>query len=88
MDYLCPCGITVVIRDRYWIEKQRMYAFLTMAQGSCEPPYFVEMAYCGGSPDDKPIVLAGNFSVLFFTYIVLRFVYSRMCFKFPIHYSK
>ncbi|XP_073975377.1 cytosol aminopeptidase-like [Rhodnius prolixus] len=59
MDYLCPCGITVVIRDRYWIEKQRMYAFLTMAQGSCEPPYFVEMAYCGGSPDDKPIVLAG-----------------------------
>ncbi|KAK9499363.1 hypothetical protein O3M35_002411 [Rhynocoris fuscipes] len=60
MDYLCPCGVTVVVRDRHWIRKQRMFAYLNIAQGSCEPPYFVELAYCGGSPDDKPVVLAGK----------------------------
>lgn len=37
-----------------------MFAFLNMAKGSCEPPYFVEIQYCGGQEADRPVVMCGK----------------------------
>ncbi|KAL1122885.1 hypothetical protein AAG570_003211, partial [Ranatra chinensis] len=48
------------VRDFEWIEKQNMMAFMTVAKGSKEEPRFLEISYCGGSEDDKPIVLVGK----------------------------
>ncbi|CAH1389100.1 unnamed protein product [Nezara viridula] len=57
---LCPCGVHVSVRNMKWIEDQRMFAFLNMAKGSCEPPYFLEINYCGGSETDRPVLLIGK----------------------------
>ncbi|XP_002132386.2 cytosol aminopeptidase-like [Drosophila pseudoobscura] len=59
VDFLCPCGITVEVRTMEWIEQQQLHSFLTIAKGSCEPPVVLELAYCGTSPEDKPILLVG-----------------------------
>ncbi|XP_002133198.2 cytosol aminopeptidase-like [Drosophila pseudoobscura] len=60
VDMLCPCGITVEVRTMEWIEQQRLHSFLMVAKGSCEPPVVLELAYCGTSPEDKPILLVGQ----------------------------
>ncbi|XP_067001041.1 cytosol aminopeptidase-like [Anabrus simplex] len=60
VDALCPCGVTVEIRNRDWIESKRMHALLAVARGSCEPPVFLELGYCGGPQEEKPIVLVGK----------------------------
>lgn len=59
MDLLCPCGVSVEVRDKDWIEEKRMNPFLTVAKGSCEPPLFLEVGYCGGPIEGQPIVLVG-----------------------------
>lgn len=61
VDILCPCGIQIEVRDKDWIETKKMNAFLSVAKGSCEPPVFLELGYCGGPVDEKPIALIGNF---------------------------
>lgn len=53
-------------RDRDWIEGKKMNGFLAVASGSCEQPLFLQMSYCGGSLDDKPIVLVGQLHFIFF----------------------
>ena len=60
VEALCPCGVSVDIRDKEWIESKNMTAFLAVAQGSCEPPILLELRYCGGDNDTKPIVLVGK----------------------------
>lgn len=60
VNELCPCGIKVDVRDKDWIESKRMDCFLTVARGSCAPPLFLEMAYCGGPSEQKPIMLVGK----------------------------
>ncbi|KAL0269532.1 UNVERIFIED_CONTAM: hypothetical protein PYX00_007233 [Menopon gallinae] len=60
VDILCPCGVQIEVRDKDWIETKKMNAFLAVAKGSCEPPVFLELGYCGGSPEEKPIVLIGK----------------------------
>ncbi|XP_014281594.1 cytosol aminopeptidase [Halyomorpha halys] len=60
LDILCPCGVHVDIRDRDWLEEKKFLAFLTMSKGSCEPPLFLEMSYCGGGEGDKPVVITGK----------------------------
>lgn len=60
IDELCPCGIKVEVHEKDWIEQQRMDCLLTVAKGSCQAPYFVEINYCGGPPQMKPILLAGK----------------------------
>lgn len=60
VNELCPCGLKVDVHDRDWIEHKRMFAFLTVARGSCEPPVFLEISYCGGPPDQKPIMICGK----------------------------
>ncbi|KAF6199256.1 hypothetical protein GE061_007281 [Apolygus lucorum] len=60
IEILCPCGVQVDIRDRDWIMEKGMTAFLAMARSSCDPPLFLEISYCGGSEEDKPVVLVGK----------------------------
>lgn len=60
VNELCPCGLKVDVHDRDWIEYKRMQAFLTVARGSCEPPVMLEISYCGGPPDQKPIMIVGK----------------------------
>uniref|UniRef100_A0A0A9XYX6 Cytosol aminopeptidase n=1 Tax=Lygus hesperus TaxID=30085 RepID=A0A0A9XYX6_LYGHE len=58
--YLCPCDINVQVRDYKWIQNQGMNAFFNMAKGSCAVPYFLELTYCGGNDNEKPIVMVGK----------------------------
>uniref|UniRef100_A0A0A9VNX2 Cytosol aminopeptidase n=1 Tax=Lygus hesperus TaxID=30085 RepID=A0A0A9VNX2_LYGHE len=60
MDTLCPCGVTVEVREKDWLESKKFNAFLSMAKGSCEEPLMVELSYCGSTPDDKPITFVGK----------------------------
>lgn len=60
VNELCPCGIKVEVHDKDWIELKKMDLFLAVARGSCAPPLFVEMNYCGGPADQKPILLVGK----------------------------
>ncbi|XP_022904848.1 cytosol aminopeptidase-like [Onthophagus taurus] len=60
VNELCPCGIKVEVHDRDWIEMKKMAAFMAVARGSCEPPIFLEISYCGGPPDQKPFLIVGK----------------------------
>lgn len=60
VNELCPCGLKVDVHDRDWIEYKRMQAFLTVARGSCEPPVLLEISYCGGPPEMRPIMIVGK----------------------------
>jgi len=60
IDILCPCGVQVDVRDKMWIETKKMNAFLNMARGSCEPPLLLELSYCGGHQEDKPVLFTGK----------------------------
>ncbi|GAA6091915.1 cytosol aminopeptidase isoform X1 [Tachysurus ichikawai] len=53
--------VTVNKRAKPWIESEQMGAFLSVAEGSEEPPVFLEVHYTG-SPDSKqaPLVLVGK----------------------------
>ncbi|XP_074642392.1 cytosol aminopeptidase-like [Tubulanus polymorphus] len=48
-----PLGMNVIVRDRKWIEEQKMNAFIGVAKGSDEPPKFLEIHY-NGAGDGKP----------------------------------
>lgn len=58
-EELCPCGVSVEVHDHNWIKAKGMEAFLTIAQGSCEPPVLVELKYSGGG-QAAPIVMVGK----------------------------
>lgn len=60
VDLLCPCGVTVEVRDEEWIHAQKMDATIAVACTSCEQPIFLEINYRGGNADDKPIMLVGK----------------------------
>lgn len=60
VNELCPCGIKVEVHDKDWIECKHMNAFLTAARGSCAPPLMIEINYCGGCAEHKPILLVGK----------------------------
>lgn len=60
VNELCTCGVKVEVHEKDWIEHMQMDMFLTVAKGSCAPPLLVEMHYCGGPPDDKPVILVGK----------------------------
>ncbi|KAL1129022.1 hypothetical protein AAG570_013554 [Ranatra chinensis] len=46
--------------DTEWMEQKGMSAFLELTRGSCEPPLMLELSYCGGGEDDKPVVMVGK----------------------------
>ncbi|XP_044257997.1 cytosol aminopeptidase-like isoform X3 [Tribolium madens] len=51
-------GISVEVRDKKWAESEKMGAFLAVAQGSIEPPKFLELSY--KNSDSNPFVLVGK----------------------------
>lgn len=59
VDALCPCGVTIEVRNTDWIEAQNMTSFLSVAKSSCEPPILLELSYCGEPQDERPILLIG-----------------------------
>lgn len=60
VNVLCDSGVNVEVKVRAWAETQQMRSFLAVAEGSCEPPIFMELSYYGAKPTDKPIVLIGQ----------------------------
>lgn len=60
VNELCPCNVKVEVHDKDWIELKKMNAFLAVARGSCEPPVLLEITYCGGPQDQKPILFVGK----------------------------
>ncbi|CAK1555065.1 unnamed protein product [Leptosia nina] len=65
LNVLCPLGVQVTVRERSWIEAQRMEAFLAVARGSCEPPVLIECQYRPPGAGDRPPVLLGAKGVTF-----------------------
>ncbi|UYV68354.1 LAP3 [Cordylochernes scorpioides] len=51
---------TVTVRDKAWAEAQKMGSYLSVTQGTDEPPCFLEISYMTGRPEDKPVVLVGK----------------------------
>ena len=52
--------LEVEILDRKQIEALKMYSFLSVTNGSVEPPKFIVLKYKGGKAKDAPIVLVGK----------------------------
>lgn len=53
-------GFKVEVFDRAGIEKIGMGSFLSVTNGSAEPPRFIVLRYQGAGKDDAPIVLVGK----------------------------
>jgi leucyl aminopeptidase len=53
-------GFKTTVLEHKDIEKLGMGSFLSVTQGSAEPPKFIVMEYMGGSKKDKPVVLVGK----------------------------
>uniref|UniRef100_A0A915IMW9 Cytosol aminopeptidase n=1 Tax=Romanomermis culicivorax TaxID=13658 RepID=A0A915IMW9_ROMCU len=55
-------SLQVIARDKAWAEKEKMFSFLSVSQGSAEPPVFLEMRLKSknASPDRPPVVLVGK----------------------------
>lgn len=58
---LAFANVDVVAHDKKWAEQQQMGSFLSVAQGSAEPPVFLEITYTG-APNNKdgPVCLVGK----------------------------
>lgn len=50
----------VVAHDKDWAKEQGMGSFLSVAQGSIQPPVFLEITYNGKKDDSQPICLVGK----------------------------
>ncbi|XP_076240163.1 cytosol aminopeptidase isoform X2 [Calliopsis andreniformis] len=57
---LSTLGITVQVHDKKWAEEKRMGSFLSVSNGSLEPPKFVEIHYKGDEGKSQPIVFVGK----------------------------
>ncbi|XP_014661551.1 PREDICTED: cytosol aminopeptidase-like isoform X2 [Priapulus caudatus] len=53
-------NVEVHARDKQWATEKKMGSFLSVAQGSYEPPVFLEMTYNGGQQGAAPLVLVGK----------------------------
>ncbi|XP_026318829.1 cytosol aminopeptidase-like isoform X2 [Hyposmocoma kahamanoa] len=65
LDVLCPLGVKISAHDVDWIRTQRMEAFLAVARGSCEDPYFLEATWEGPDSKNRPPVLLAAKGVTF-----------------------
>jgi len=52
--------VEVVIRDQTWAEEMKMGSFLSVSQGSAEPPKFLEIHYEGKPGAGLPLALVGK----------------------------
>ncbi|KAJ3277121.1 bleomycin hydrolase [Terramyces sp. JEL0728] len=53
-------NVKVIVRDRAWAEEQKMGAFLSVSNGSVQPPKFLEIRYNGGKEGGSPLALVGK----------------------------
>jgi leucyl aminopeptidase len=53
-------GLKVTVMDRKQIEKLGMGSFISVTQGSDEPPRFIVMEYAGGKKTEAPTVFVGK----------------------------
>jgi len=57
---LCePVGIKVCVHDRKWAEEKGMNSFLSVSNGSEQPPKFVELHYYAAA-EKRPLVFVGK----------------------------
>lgn len=54
-------NVEVFVRNKAWAEEQKMNAFLSVAQGSSQPPVFLEIHYNGKNDSSNPIVFVGKY---------------------------
>lgn len=59
-DLVSDLDVEVCVRDRTWIEQQKMGAFLAVARGSREEPRLLELIYRGASAERSPLALVGK----------------------------
>lgn len=52
--------VTAEARDAEWARQQGMGAFMAVAQGSAEPPVFLELTYNNAPGQEKPVVVVGK----------------------------
>lgn len=57
---LCNSGVSVEVKVKDWAEMQGMASFLAVANGSTEPPIFLELSYFGTKHKEPPVVLVGQ----------------------------
>lgn len=50
----------VIAHDKEWAKQQGMGSFLSVSQGSLQPPVFLEITYNGKKDDSPPICLVGK----------------------------
>lgn len=50
----------VIAHDKEWAKEQGMGSFLSVAQGSIQPPIFLEITYNGKDDKSQPICLVGK----------------------------
>jgi len=62
VEYTKNCSnIKVIAHDQKWAEEKKMFSFLSVNQGSAQPPVFLEMHLsCGSKSDAPPVVLVGK----------------------------
>lgn len=53
-------GMQVEVLDRKQIQALKMLSFLSVANGSVEPPKFIVLKHMGGKAKDAPVVLVGK----------------------------
>ncbi|XP_066588327.1 cytosol aminopeptidase-like isoform X3 [Prorops nasuta] len=57
---LTSLQIDVKVHDRAWAEQKGMGSFLSVSNGSIQPPKFVEISYKGAGDDVQPVVFVGK----------------------------
>ncbi|XP_044738303.1 cytosol aminopeptidase-like [Chrysoperla carnea] len=60
INELSPLGISVTGHDQSWIAEQKMNSFLSVTQGSAQPPIFLELNYSKNSNSSKCFALVGK----------------------------
>lgn len=50
----------VIAHNKEWAQKKGMGSFLSVAQGSLQPPVFLEITYNGKGDKSQPICLVGK----------------------------
>lgn len=60
MDTLGNGMVSVEAHNEQWARQQKMNSFLAVAQGSEEPPIFLEITYNNLPNKEKPIVIVGK----------------------------
>lgn len=63
---LKPLGVDVKVYEKKWAEEQKMFAFLSVARGSIEPPKFLEITLNNTNKNEAPFVLVGKYYLIFY----------------------